>query len=173
MVQYSILFTLMAVDYLHQCGCSHFPPNNLFQCILSNEILSLVEQHEVERPSAGKILQKDARPNRTLYASRCPPHSKGLPVLCDFGEARIGPWHRRNIMSDAYRALEVILGMVWDLRSRLLKSHNLFPVKKYQIVEDERHLAEMVSLLGVPPTGFLKRSGKCKQYCDERGSVHE
>jgi serine/threonine protein kinase len=43
------------------------------------------------------------------------PVNTGLPVLCDFGEARIGDKkHTGDIMPGIYRAPEVILGMEWD-----------------------------------------------------------
>jgi hypothetical protein len=37
------------------------------------------------------------------------------------------------------------------------------------MLDDEQHLAEMVSLLGPPPPEYLKRSEKCYQYWDSQG----
>jgi serine/threonine protein kinase len=37
-------------------------------------------------------------------------------------------------------------------------------------LDDEQHLAEMVSLLGPPPKRFLKMSDKCSQYWDQEGN---
>lgn len=36
-------------------------------------------------------------------------------------------------------------------------------------MEDEQHLAQMVSLMGPPPKHFLERSPKCRKYWDEDG----
>ena len=36
-------------------------------------------------------------------------------------------------------------------------------------LDDELHLAEMVSLMGPPPREFLERSRKCRQYWDAEG----
>lgn len=41
------------------------------------------------------------------------PVKTGLPVLCDFGEARVGDKHRGDVMPGIYRAPEVILDMEW------------------------------------------------------------
>lgn len=40
------------------------------------------------------------------------------------------------------------------------------------MLDDEQHLAEMVSLMGPPPPKFLKRSGKCRKYWDDNGKVN-
>ena len=40
------------------------------------------------------------------------------------------------------------------------------------MLDDEQHLAEMVSLMGPPPPAFLKRSEKCQKYWDENGKSH-
>jgi hypothetical protein len=37
-------------------------------------------------------------------------------------------------------------------------------------LNDELHLAEMVSLMGPPPKEFLARSEKSRQYWDEEGT---
>ncbi len=56
---------------------------------------------------------------------------------------------------------------MWDL----LEGSHLFFAKKNRVLDDEQHLAEMVSLLGPPPLEFLKRSYKCSQYWDNQGTV--
>lgn len=58
---------------------------------------------------------------------------------------------------------------MWDL----LEGGYLFFVKKNRMLDDEQHLAEMVSLLGPPPPEFLKRSEKCYQYWDSQGTTPE
>jgi len=56
---------------------------------------------------------------------------------------------------------------MWDL----LEGSHLFFAKKNRVLDDEQHLAEMVSLLGPPPPEFFKRSYKCSQYWDSQGTV--
>jgi serine/threonine-protein kinase SRPK3 len=85
-------------------------PNNVLQKIEDDSIISQIEQGELERPVARKILS-----DRTIYVSRPMPLSAGLPILCDLGEARVGTQkHRGDIMPGIYRAPGVILGMGWD-----------------------------------------------------------
>lgn len=56
--------------------------------------------------------------SHVIYQSR-PFHRKkgwrgfGMPLLSDFGEARLGDVHNGLIQPDIYRAPEVILGMSW------------------------------------------------------------
>jgi serine/threonine-protein kinase SRPK3 len=56
---------------------------------------------------------------------------------------------------------------MWDL----LEGGHLFFAKKNRILDDEQHLAEMISLLGPPPLEFLKRSKRCDQYWDSQGTT--
>lgn len=56
---------------------------------------------------------------------------------------------------------------MWDL----LEGGHLFFARKNGILDDEQHLAEMVSLLGPPPPEFLTRSKKCYQYWDSQGTT--
>ncbi|PGH32490.1 CMGC/SRPK protein kinase [[Emmonsia] crescens] len=177
-VQRSIQLLLLAVAYLHQCEVVHtdISSNNLLQGVHDDCILSRLEQDEIDYPSARKSLS-----NRTIYTSRLMPKCTGLPVLCDLGEARIGNHkHRGDIMPGIYRAPEVILGMEWDCKVDLwsvgvmtwdiFEGERLFFAKKDGILNDEQHLAEMVSLLGPPPQEFIKRNDKCLQYWDDQGS---
>ncbi|KAH6721968.1 kinase-like domain-containing protein [Leptodontidium sp. MPI-SDFR-AT-0119] len=151
-------------------------PNNVLQGIEDSFILYEMEQGELERPIARKVLS-----DRIIYNSRLMPFSAGQLVLCDLGGARAGTErHRGDIMPGMYRAPEVILGMDWDSKVDiwaigimtwdLLEGSHLFAAKKNQVLHDEQHLAEMVSLLGPPPPAFLKRSKKCCQYWDSEGN---
>lgn len=63
-------------------------------------ILNNFEKAEAENPSPTKIID-DVR-IISLW---------GQPVLCDFGEARIGECHRGLIQPELYRAPEVLFGM--------------------------------------------------------------
>lgn len=69
---------------------------------------------ETETPSARKVTQ-----GQTIYETRPFKRPKGsgqwgLPILSDFGEARIGRVHKGLIQPDLYRAPEVVLDMSWD-----------------------------------------------------------
>jgi hypothetical protein len=49
------------------------------------------------------------------------------------------------------------------------KGAGYFVLWKDGHLNDELHLAEMVSLMGPPPESFLERSEKCCQYWDAEG----
>ena len=78
-----------------------------------NSIFSDWEKSEKENPSSRKFLD-----GRTIYESQ-PFRSAnalskfGLPLLSDFGEARIGEVHTGLIQPELYRAPEVVLKMEW------------------------------------------------------------
>ncbi|KAH8598552.1 kinase-like domain-containing protein [Bisporella sp. PMI_857] len=152
LTQRSVQLLLIALNYLHQC-----------HIIDDDSIISQIENAEPKQPIARKALN-----DRTIYNSRPTPLSTGPPVLCDLGEASVGTQrHKGDIMPGIYRAPEVILGMVWDSKVDiwvigvmtwdLLEGGHLFFAKKNRVLDDEQHLAEMVSLLGPPPPEFLKR----------------
>ncbi|KAK7217472.1 hypothetical protein V2G26_005475 [Clonostachys chloroleuca] len=91
-----------------------------------------------------------------------------------------GQEHRGDVMPDFHRAPEVILGMEWDEKIDmwcvglmvwdLFQGTRLFYALKDRILNDERHLSEMVSLMGPPPKAFLERSPKCREYWDVDGN---
>ncbi|EER39562.1 protein kinase [Histoplasma capsulatum var. duboisii H88] len=179
LVQRSIQFLLFAVDFLHKCEVVHtdISSNNLLQGVHDDSILAQLEQEEIDHPSARKSLEND----RAIYTSRPMPICTGFPVLCDLGEARIGSGkHRGDIMPGIYRAPEVILGMEWDRKVDIwsiglmtwdiFEGGRLFIARKDGILDDEQHLAEIVSLLGPPPLEFIKGNSKCLEYWDEEGN---
>ena len=53
----------------------------------------------------------------------------------------------------------------------MFQGGRLFFARKNGILDDEQHLAEMVSLMGPPPASFLKRSEKCRKYWDADGKT--
>jgi len=76
-------------------------------------ILEDFEKAEQEEPSPAKVIDN----TRIIYGSRklrLPSNSLwGQPVLCDFGEARIGKSHKGLIQPELYRAPEVLFNMEW------------------------------------------------------------
>lgn len=72
------------------------------------------ENAEADEPSPTKVIDDV----RTIYASRklrLPKNALwGQPVLCDFGESRIGENHRGLIQPELYRAPEVLFDMGWS-----------------------------------------------------------
>lgn len=77
-------------------------------------ILRDFERTEIENPSPMKAIDNV----RVIYGSHrlgLPKDSLwGQPVLCDFGEARIGGSHKGIIQPEVYRAPEVLFDMGWD-----------------------------------------------------------
>ena len=75
--------------------------------------LEKFETDELTSPVARKI-----GVDRVIYRSRplVPPvYRYGPPVLCDFGEARLGEYdNMADIQPYQYRAPEVIFDMPWD-----------------------------------------------------------
>ncbi|KAK7398405.1 hypothetical protein QQX98_012223 [Neonectria punicea] len=184
---------LIGLDLLHQAGVVHtgimvwlyttdrlanfgpdISPSNILLGIHDDKILSQIEAAERDRSLPHKI-----RAGRTIYQSQPLPITHGMPVLCDFGQARIGDKHSGDVMPDFYRAPEVILGMEWDSKIDiwsmgvmiwdLFEGGRLFYALKDRVLNDEQHLAEMVSLMGPPPPSFIRRSKECQKYWDGEG----
>ncbi|KAJ5352583.1 hypothetical protein N7452_001557 [Penicillium brevicompactum] len=112
LLQRSVQLTLISLAFLHENDVVHtdISTNNILQGVQDSEVFRQIEEDEVSRPIARKITD-----GREIYFSRPLPLSGGLPVLSDFGEARIGKSkHRGDIMPGIYRAPEVILDMEWD-----------------------------------------------------------
>jgi serine/threonine protein kinase len=84
--------------------------------VTDETILSDFEKAEAEDPSPSKVIDD----TRTIYASRklrLPTADLwGQPVLCDFGEARIGESHSGLIQPELYRAPEVLFEMDWGIK---------------------------------------------------------
>jgi serine/threonine-protein kinase SRPK3 len=77
-------------------------------------VLEAVEQAESQNLLPRKVIDGA----RTIYSSHVlglPKDSLwGQPALCDFGEARIGEWHKGLVQPELYRAPEVLFEMDWD-----------------------------------------------------------
>ncbi|KAJ5633975.1 hypothetical protein N7528_001817 [Penicillium herquei] len=178
MLQKSIQLILISLVFAHGNDVVHtdISTNNVLQGIEDISILNQIEEDELTRPIARKILD-----DRHIYFSRLMPLSAGLPALSDFGEARIGATKQKgDIMPGIYRAPEVILDMEWDNRVDIWSigfmawdmamGGHLFFAKSAGLLNDEQHLAEMVSLMGPPPLEFLQRSDKSLRYWDSQGN---
>jgi hypothetical protein len=78
-------------------------------------LLTEFERSEREQPSPRKTIDRD----RTIYGSRKLGLPKdvlwGQPVLCGFGEARVGLRHKGLIQPEPYRAPEVLFNMGWTI----------------------------------------------------------
>lgn len=88
-------------------------PSNIMFSIADESILEAVESSESKELLPRKVIDS----GRTIYSS----HKLGLPrdtlwgqpVLCDFGEARLGTRHRGLVQPELYRAPEVLFDMEW------------------------------------------------------------
>ncbi|KAL2757273.1 hypothetical protein ACRALDRAFT_2039739 [Sodiomyces alcalophilus JCM 7366] len=133
---------------------------------------------EIKNPSSRKELA-----DRTIHLSYTMSITHGAPLICDFGAARLGEpgqKHSGDVMPGVYRAPEMIIGAEWDTKIDiwfvgvmiwdLFEGGRLFRAVKDGHLNDEQHLAEMVSLLGPPPKKFLELSDKCHQYWDSDGN---
>ncbi|QSS60263.1 protein kinase [Histoplasma capsulatum] len=138
LLQQTYQLILIGLDLLHQLSVVHtdISPNNILLGARSPSVFSKIEQSELEHRRARKCF--------------------------DFGGARIGERkHLGDVMSDFYRAPEVILGMEWDCKIDiwsigvlvwdLFEGGRLFYALKNCILDDEQRLAEMVALMGPPP----------------------
>lgn len=89
-------------------------PSNIMWTIRDQSLLHDFEQAEAERPSAAKVIDD----MRIIYGTRKFGLPKGTlwgdPILCDFGEARIGEHHHGLIQPEPYRAPEVLFDMEWS-----------------------------------------------------------
>ena len=65
--------------------------------------------------------------------------------------------------------LLILSAQIWDL----FEGGRLFRAVRDGHLNDEQHLAEMISLLGPPPKRFLERSNECSQYWDADGEHNQ
>jgi serine/threonine protein kinase len=89
--------------------------DNIMLSVEDAAMLNDFERAELESLFPRKAVDKD----RTIYLSRSLRKPKdrnyGLPILCDFGEARIGHTQESGpfVQPDVYRAPEIIFEMQW------------------------------------------------------------
>ncbi|RMY20723.1 hypothetical protein D0865_16671, partial [Hortaea werneckii] len=156
-------------------------PSNIMLTIDDDSLLPAFEQAEASDPLPQKFIDD----TRTIYGSRklgLPKDSLwGQPVLCDFGEARIGPGpHRGLIQPELYRAPEVLFDMGWDSSADiwnvavmiwdLFQGRHLFhALDEDQDVSATHHIAEMMAYIGTPPPlEYLRRSQVTSHLLDEK-----
>ncbi|PYI17831.1 protein kinase [Aspergillus violaceofuscus CBS 115571] len=173
---------LLALDFLHtEANITHtdLKTDNLMLSLEDDRMLADFANEEIRQPSPRKKIDD----LRTIYQSRrfrrpSKGQSFGLPILCDLGEARIGPTHESGpfVQPNIYRAPEVIFEMAWGSSADiwnlgaliwdLFEGCHLFG----DIFDDNgnhdpfKHLALMVALIGPPPIEFVQRSettGQC------------
>ncbi|KAJ5594829.1 kinase-like domain-containing protein [Penicillium hispanicum] len=170
LVKLTLIHLLLALDYLHsEAGIIHtdIQERNVLLGIDNMSVLTDFEEAEKSDPSPRKIVG-----NRVIYASRKlkKTNEHGRPVLCDFGQARLGSArHSGDIQPYIYRAPEVLLRMSWDQKVDiwnlglvawdLFQTGHLFYGRDARKQEsDTHHLAEMIALLGPPPKNMIKSS---------------
>ncbi|CAG8029671.1 unnamed protein product [Penicillium salamii] len=180
---------LLVLDFLHtEADTIHtdLKTDNLMLSLEDSTMLGDFAAEEVRQPSPRKKIDE----SRTIYQSRqfrrpFRGRSFGLPILCDFGEARIGKKHESSpfVQPNIYRSPEIIFEMAWgsavdiwklgSLIWDLFEGHHLFG----DIFDDNgnyepyKHLALMVALIGPPPADFVRRSettGQCFDHNDKR-----
>ncbi|EEU47563.1 uncharacterized protein NECHADRAFT_92119 [Fusarium vanettenii 77-13-4] len=183
-LRFTLLWLITGLDFLHQAGVVHtdLSPNNILVSFNPGEerAFSQIEDLELTTPTPRKVL-----PDRCIYLSYKLGITHGPAVITDFGAARLGnpekdEKHTGDVMPGPYRAPEVIMGAEWDSKIDmwslgvmvwdLFEGGPLFRATNANNLDDELHLAEMVSLLGPPPKIFLERHEKSRQCWDLEGN---
>ncbi|KAL1847252.1 hypothetical protein VTK73DRAFT_10387 [Phialemonium thermophilum] len=175
---------LRGLDYLHTVAHvvhTDIQANNIMLSTQEANFWDELVEEEWTSPSPRKVVG-----DRVIYESKdVDIPDDGMPVICDFGEAKVGDGpFIGEVMPDLYRAPEIILYipwnekidiwgfglMVWDL----LEGKHLFN-KRLPSRDASRgaHMARIVTLLGNPPPDFLKRSVASVEFFDEQGNPKE
>ncbi|KKK14984.1 hypothetical protein P175DRAFT_0554466 [Aspergillus ochraceoroseus IBT 24754] len=178
---------LLALDFLHaEAEVIHtdLKTDNLMLSLEDNSMLADFATAESKTPSPRKLISQ----SRIIYSSRKfrrPTRGRnyGLPVLCDFGEARIGKTQESGpfIQPHIYRAPEVIFempwgsaidiwnlaGLIWDMFEGQHLFGDIFHSRGGH--DPFKHLALMVALIGPPPAEFVQRSETTEQCFDSSG----
>ncbi|KAF8891447.1 kinase-like domain-containing protein [Gymnopilus junonius] len=189
---------LHALAYIHSAGVIHtdLQANSILLHVQDEIVLKDAEEAEIEHPSARKSIgqkrdhgqgQSQPQPQSVVFQTTEHPSPLGRwiggksgPVLCDFGEARIGKQSYTELIQPAAdRAPEVFLHIPWgsavDIWSfgctiwNLLLGENLFP-RTWAYTADKDQLARMVALLGPPPSSFLDVGPRALEFFNQDGS---
>jgi serine/threonine protein kinase len=106
-------------------------PANIMLTVADETILEDFEKAEAEDPSPSKVIDD----TRTIYRSRkirLPTGDLwGQPVLCDFGEARIGSSHSGLVQPELYRAPEILFEMEWGSKVDIWSVATLVSAQSY------------------------------------------
>ncbi|KAL3495685.1 kinase domain protein [Aspergillus germanicus] len=138
----------LMLDYLHTvCEIVHtdIKADNIMLGIDDDSVFSDFEEKELERP----VPRKEVGP--------------GLPVLCDFGSAMIcKEYQTEYVQPKIYRAPEI-----WDI----YEGGSLFTGQdpEFQRYRSHAHLAEMINLLGPPPSTLLAKGTLEGKFFTDKG----
>ncbi|KAL6707078.1 hypothetical protein ACN47E_004830 [Coniothyrium glycines] len=172
-----------ALDLLHkECQVAHTDIKEANVLLGADKsVLQAFEQEELNEPCPRKELD-----GRIIYLSRelGTPKDFGGPVLCDLGSAvRLddGSEHREDIQPNIYRAPEVILDipwtysvdiwnvgcMIWDSfeDEHLFTGHD----PELETYRGRAHLAEIIALLGPPPSSLLSQANLRSKFFSVSG----
>ncbi|KAL1859973.1 hypothetical protein Plec18170_001921 [Paecilomyces lecythidis] len=150
--------------------------------IANDSVFSDFMENELHTPCPRKELDE-----RTIYVSQelRVPREWGAPVLCDFGSAMPGGIeHLEDIQPNVYRAPEVILEVPWTYKVdiwnvgcmiwNVFEGGSLFTGldPKSQTYCSQAHLAEIINLLGPPPSSLLARGRLSHKLFSDEGTFH-
>ncbi|KAF1355821.1 non-specific serine/threonine protein kinase [Lizonia empirigonia] len=184
LLKWTLANMLKALSFLHdETKVVHTDINlaNIMLTVADETILEDFEKAEAENPSPSKVIDD----TRTIYRSRklrLPTGALwGQPVLCDFGEARIGGSHSGLIQPELYRAPEILFEMEWDSKVwDLFQNQHLFDARDNDGKSSRiHHVSEMVAYLRMPPLQYTqsnditKKTGGSKSITIPKISLEE
>ncbi|KAJ5978574.1 hypothetical protein N7501_001916 [Penicillium viridicatum] len=172
----------LALDYLHtECQLVHtdIKGDNILQELEEMSILDRFTDTQMKHPSARKSVD-----NMPVYASQRfeLPQRFGRAVLSDFSSAVRGDEKRNhNAQPTIYRSPEVMLkaewsypvdiwnvgAMIWDLFEGKHMFIGIEPGGKGY--STRMHLAEVIGILGSPPSDLLKRGERSNEFFTKDG----